>query len=85
MVIASGLLIINGGLSILLGLRPTWGVWCVTLFLVTTSLVIHNFWADTNLAVKEANFTDFKKNVGLLGAAWMSLSIPQPWPFSLNW
>ena len=85
MVIASGILIIIGGLSILLGLRPTWGVLCVTLFLVPTSLVIHNFWADTNLAVKEANFTDFKKNVGLLGAAWMSLSIPQPWPFSLNW
>ena len=49
MVLASGLLIIVGGLSILLGCRPTWGVACVTLFLVPTSLVIHNFWADTHL------------------------------------
>jgi uncharacterized membrane protein YphA (DoxX/SURF4 family) len=85
MVIASGCLIIVGGLSILLGCRPTWGVMCVTLFLVPTSLIIHNFWADTNLAVREANFMDFMKNVGLLGAAWMSLGVPEPWPFSLNW
>jgi putative oxidoreductase len=84
-VIASGLLIIVGGLSILLGLRPAWGVLFVTLFLVPTSLVIHNYWADTNPGVKQANFTNFKKNIALLGAAWMFLLIPQPWPFSLNW
>ena len=85
MVIASGLLIIFGGLSILWGLRPTWGVLFITLFLVPTSLVIHNYWADTNPGVKQANFTNFKKNVALLGAAWMFLMIPQPWPFSLKW
>jgi len=84
-VMVSGLLIIIGGLSILLGLRPTVGVVCVTLFLVPTSLVIHNYWGDTNPGVKQANFTNFKKNIAILGAAWMFLLIPQPWPFSLNW
>ena len=85
MVIASGLLIIFGGLSILLGLRPAWGVLLITLFLAPTSLVVHNYWADTNPGVKQANFTNFKKNIALLGAAWMFLLIPQPWPFSLRW
>jgi len=84
-VIASGLLITFGGLSILLGLRPAWGVLCVTLFLLPTSLFIHNYWADTKPGVKEANFINFKKNVALLGAAWMFLLIPQPWPLSLTW
>ena len=84
-VIISGLLIICGGLSILLGLRPTWGIVCITLFLLPASLFIHNFWADTNPIVREANFINFKKNVALLGAAWMFLLIPQPWPFSLTW
>lgn len=84
-VLASGVLIMLGGLSILLGLRPTWGVVCVTLFLVPISLVIHNYWADTNPGVQQMNFINFKKNVALLGAAWMFVLIPQPWPFSVNW
>jgi uncharacterized membrane protein YphA (DoxX/SURF4 family) len=84
-VIVSGLLIFCGGLSILFGLRPTWGVLFVTLFLLPASLFIHNFWADTNPVVREANFINFKKNVALLGAAWMFLLIPEPWPFSLTW
>jgi len=29
--------------------------------------------------------TNFKKNIALLGAAWMLLLIPQPWPLSLQW
>jgi hypothetical protein len=27
----------------------------------------------------------FKKNIALLGAAWMLVLIPQPWPWSLTW
>lgn len=26
-----------------------------------------------------------RKNLGLLGAVWMLLLIPQPWPLSLHW
>ena len=29
--------------------------------------------------------TNFKKNIALLGAAWMLLLIPEPWPFALGW
>ena len=28
---------------------------------------------------------NFQKNLAMLGAAWMLLAIPQPWPMSLNW
>jgi putative oxidoreductase len=83
-VMLSGLLIIVGGLSLILGFRPVLGVVCVTLFLVPTTLVIHNYWGDSNAAVRQANLINFRKNVALLGAAWMFLMIPRPWPLSLH-
>ena len=84
-VLVSGVLVVLGALSILTGIHPTWGILSLTLFLVPTSLIIHNYWADTNPAAREANFTNFKKNAALLGAAWMFLLIPQPWPLSVEW
>ena len=84
-VLGSGLLIILGGLSVLLGFHPAWGVVLLTLFLVPTSVLMHNYWAATDPAGRLADLTHFKKNVALLGAAWMLLFIPQPWPLSLSW
>ena len=83
-VIVSGLLILLGGLSILLGIRPTWGVVAITLFLVPVTLIMHNYWADTDPFAKQMNQVNFLKNVGLLGAAWMLVMVPQPWPMSLG-
>jgi uncharacterized membrane protein YphA (DoxX/SURF4 family) len=84
-VIGSGLLLILGGLSILLGMRPTWGVLFLTVFLLPTSFLMHNYWAATDPSVRQLDVTNFKKNIALLGAAWMFLLIPQPWPLSLRW
>ena len=84
-VFVSGLLVVSGSLSILTGVRPTWGVIFLTLFLLPTSFIIHNYWADANPAARAANFENFKKNLALLGAAWMFLLIPEPWPFSVEW
>ena len=83
-VIVSGLLILLGGLSILLGIRPTWGIIAVTLFMVPVTLIMHNYWADTDPFAKQMNQVNFLKNVGLLGAAWMLIMVPQPWPMSLG-
>lgn len=84
-VLGSGSLLILGGLSILLGVRPTWGVLFLTVFLVPTSFLMHNYWAATDPAVRQVDQINFKKNIALLGAAWMLLLIPQPWPLSLTW
>jgi len=84
-VLGSGALLVLGGLSFLLGVRPTWGALFVTLFLVPVSLLMHNYWAVTDPTGRLQEMTNFKKNVGLLGAAWMSLLITGPWPLSLNW
>jgi len=84
-VLASGLLLVLGGLSILLGVRPTLGVLCLTLFLLPTSFLMHNYWAVPDPATRQSDTVNFKKNIGLLGGAWMLLLIPQPWPMSLGW
>ena len=83
-VLGSGLLILLGGLSIVLGLRPTLGTLALTLFLVPTTLMMHNFWADTDPSARLTNRVNFEKNTALLGAAWMFLMLPQPWPLSLG-
>ena len=82
-VFGSGILIILGGLSILLGVYPDWGVLLISRFLIPTTLMMHSFWADTDPNTRQGNLINFKKNVALLGAAWMFLLIPQPWPWSL--
>jgi len=84
-VIGSGLLIIVGGLSIVLGLRPTWGVALVSAFLIPVTFVMHQYWNDTDPMMRINNQVNFMKNIALLGAAWMLLLIPQPWPMSVSW
>jgi putative oxidoreductase len=84
-VLGSGLIVLLGGLSILLGVRPPVGVLFLTLFLLPVSFMMHNFWAATEPQSRLADFVHFKKNIALLGAAWMLLLIPRPWPWSLNW
>jgi uncharacterized membrane protein YphA (DoxX/SURF4 family) len=84
-VLGSGVVLVLGGLSMLLGVRPTWGVLSLTVFLVPTSFLMHNYWAVTDPAARQVDQVHFKKNIALLGAAWMLLLIPQTWPWSLTW
>ena len=81
----SGLVIILGGLSLLLGVQPTCGVLLLTIFLIPTTVLMHNYWAAADPSGRQVELVNFKKNIALLGAAWMLLFIPQPWPLSLNW
>ena len=81
-VLGSGVLIVLAGLSILLGYRPTWGVVLLTIFLLPVSFLMHNFWTATNPQAGQIDRVMFKKNIALLGAAWMFLLVPQPWPLS---
>ena len=84
-VMISGLMIILGGLSIVLGVRPLWGVLLITLFLLPVTFLMHTFWKHTDFMMRINDSVNFQKNVAMLGAAWMLLAIPQPWPMSLNW
>ncbi|MDQ3304266.1 MAG: DoxX family protein [Actinomycetota bacterium] len=43
-VIATGVLLVAGGLSIVLGFLPVVGLALLILFLIPTSVMMHNFW-----------------------------------------
>jgi putative oxidoreductase len=82
-VLGSGVLLALGGLSILLGVQPKWGVLFLVLFLVPVTFTMHNYWADKDPQMRQNNEINFHKNLALLGAALMLLAIPEPWPLSL--
>jgi uncharacterized membrane protein YphA (DoxX/SURF4 family) len=82
-VMFSGALIIAGGLSVLLGVRPSIGVALISAFLIPVTVLMHQFWTHTDPMMRINDQVNFEKNVALLGAAWMLLLVPEPWPMSL--
>ncbi len=81
-VLFSGLLLLLGGVSVLLGVYPQAGVLLLVLFLTAASFKMHDFWAVPE-EQKMAEKMNFMKNMALLGSALMWLAIPTPWAFSL--
>jgi uncharacterized membrane protein YphA (DoxX/SURF4 family) len=84
-VLATGLLMLVGGLSVMFGVVPHIGALCIALFLVGVSPVMHNFWAVPDPAQRMAEMVNFTKNMALLGGVLMLLGVPQPWPYSLEY
>jgi uncharacterized membrane protein YphA (DoxX/SURF4 family) len=83
-VIVTGILLLIGGVSILLGFRPVLGVVALVIFFIPVSFIMHNFWAVQDPMAKMLEMVNFTKNMGLMGSALMFLAIPQPWPFSVG-
>lgn len=83
-VAGSGILLVLGGASLLLGFHPTVGVILLVIFLLPTSFMIHNFWAIQDLPSKMNEMAQFQKNIAILGLLLMTLLIPRPWPISLG-
>jgi putative oxidoreductase len=83
-VAGSGILILLGALSILLGFHPTIGALLLAIFLLGVTFGMHNFWAIQDPQAKQAEMINFLKNTALLGFVLMTLLIPRPWPFSIG-
>jgi putative oxidoreductase len=82
-VTATGVALIGGGASILLGIKPKLGTAAIAAFLAGVSPVMHNFWQmeDPNQRVNE--MINFSKNVALLGSAIALMGVAEPWPASV--
>jgi putative oxidoreductase len=82
-VIGSGVLLLIGGVTIILGRFPEIGVSALILFFIPVSVMMHNFWAvgDEMKAMERINFL---KNMALLGSALMFMAIQRPWPLSVG-
>ena len=79
----SGVMLIAGGLSILLGAYPLVGIALVFLFLVPTAFIMHRFWGvDPQMSAMQR--VQFLKNIALAGSALMFVEIPRPWIWGLG-
>lgn len=79
----SGLLILVGGLSVILGYMPTYGLAAIALFLVPVTFAMHQFWKVADPMMKMGERVNFMKNMALLGAALALTAVSLPWALSL--
>ncbi len=83
-VIVSGLLLLIGGLSILLGIFPRIGVLALVVFFLPVTFWMHDFWAIEDPQARMMQMVNFLKNLALMGSALIFLAIPEPWEPSLK-
>ena len=79
----SGVLLLLGGLSLLLGYHPTIGATLLVIFLLGVSFGIHNFWTVQDPQAKQGEMVNFLKNMAILGLLLMTVAIPRPWLMSV--
>jgi len=79
-VLASGLMIIAGGASIMLGLRPKLGAGLISGFLLGVSPQMHAFWKEADPQQRMNEMVNFTKNMALVGASLFAAAQPEPWP-----
>ncbi|MDR3558144.1 MAG: DoxX family membrane protein [Candidatus Pacebacteria bacterium] len=67
-VYGSGLIVLLGGLGVAFGYHMTISLSLLVLFLVPTTIFMHDFWKETDAMAKMSQRVNFFKNVALLGA-----------------
>ena len=82
-VTATGALLVAGGTSILLGVKPKFGTMAVMTFLAGVSPFMHDFWNADDPNQKQNEAINFMKNMALLGGALALMGVKEPWPVSI--
>ena len=83
-VIASGILLLLGGLGIILGVYPIIAAGMLAVFFVLVTPVMHDFWAAPE-EEQQNEMVNFIKNVELLGASLVFLVLGgETWGYALN-
>ena len=82
-VAATGVVLISGGTSILLGIKPKLGTAAIAGFLAGVSPVMHNFWSVQEPSQRMNEMINFSKNMALLGSALALMGVDEPWPISV--
>jgi uncharacterized membrane protein YphA (DoxX/SURF4 family) len=67
--IGTGLMLVVGGASVLLGIVPIVGLTVLILFLLSTLITMHDFWNMKDPQQRAAEQVNFLKNVALIGAS----------------
>jgi putative oxidoreductase len=82
-VIASGIPLIIGGASVLLGVKPKLGAAAIIGFLAGVSPIMHDFWRNEDSNERQRNMRSFMTNMALAGGALALAGVEEPWEASV--
>jgi uncharacterized membrane protein YphA (DoxX/SURF4 family) len=82
-VATTGVVLMAGGVSILLGIKPKLGTAAIAGFLAGVSPVMHDFWRIDEPNQRMNEMINFSKNMALLGSAVALMGVNEPWPASV--
>ena len=69
MVLLTGLMLVAGALSVLLGIWADLGALLLVAFLLPTAVLMHGYWNETDPMGRQMEKTQFLKDVSLAGGA----------------
>ena len=82
-VFLTGVMILLGGVSVLLGLWVNIGAWLLIIFLIPTAFIMHNFWTVEEPMDRQNEQIHFMKDLALAGAAFLIwflyITVHVPW------
>lgn len=70
-VLVSGVVLVAGALSVLLGMWADLGSLLLVAFLAPTAVLMHNFWTESDPQTRQMEMVQFNKDIALAGAALM--------------
>ncbi len=79
----SGVPLIIGGASMLLGIKPKFGAMAILGFLAGVTPTMHDFWRNEDPAERQNNQIQFMKNLALAGGALALMGVEEPWEASV--
>ncbi|UCC81553.1 MAG: DoxX family protein [Gemmatimonadota bacterium] len=68
-VVVTGIMLLAGGLSVILGLYMEVGIWLLIFFLLAAAFTMHDFWTEPDPTQKMVQQAMFMKNLSMAGAA----------------
>ena len=74
-VFISGIFLLLGGLSIVIGFEMILGMWLLVLFLIPTTFMMHGFWKETDPQVRASEQIQFSKNLAIMGALLIMIAM----------
>jgi putative oxidoreductase len=82
-VMGTGVAMMIGGTSILLGIKPKYGALPIIGFLAGVSPIMHDFWSVEEPSQRMNEMVNFAKNMAMLGAALALMGVEEPWEASI--
>jgi uncharacterized membrane protein YphA (DoxX/SURF4 family) len=83
-VLISGLMLVIGGLSVILGYYADLGALLLAIFLVLAAVIFHNFWKETDATAKQNEMLGFMKDIALAGAALILFALVSKYGVDLD-